>query len=349
MQRLLLLSLAATASLAAEPPLKKDAPSAKPAAAPAKPEKPKFTAYATPEEATAKDPDFAIQGEFTAEHEGKRWGVQIWARGKGEFEAVGYQGGLPGDGWDGDRAAVSRTVGRRDEGSGKVVFEANDQQLRAEVTADLAEVFNGQGTRLFELMRTRRSSPTLEAAPPPGAVVLFDGKGINRFPNSRVTEDGLLMEGVTSSDTFQDCTIHVEFRLPFMPDARGQARGNSGIYIQQRYEVQMLDSFGLEGKDNECGGLYKIAPPRENLCFPPLTWQTYDIDFTAARFDAAGNKTANARVTVKHNGVVIQDKVAVPGPTGGAKLPDGPTAASIHLQNHGNPVRYRNIWVLPKP
>jgi hypothetical protein len=178
--------------------------------------------------------------------------------------------------------------------------------------------------------------------------VLFDGKGINRFPKSRVTDDSLLMEGITSEDLFQDFTLHIEFRLPFMPEARGQARGNSGIYLQGRYEVQMLDSFGLDGKDNECGGLYKISAPRENLCFPPLTWQTYDIDFTAAKWDANGQKNANARITVKHNGVTIQDDVELPGDTAAAPLKEAPTPGPIHLQNHGNPVRYRNIWVLPK-
>jgi hypothetical protein len=309
---------------------------------------PKFTAYATPEEAAEKDPDFAIQGEFTAALEDRRWGVQIWAMGKGEFEAVGYEGGLPGDGWDGNRDSMTRTVGRRDESSGKVVFEAADGQIRAEVTAEGGEVFDAQGTRIFELLRTRRHSPTEDAPPPAGAIVLFDGKGSNLFPNARVTEDGLLMEGVTSSETFTDVTVHIEFRLPFMPDARGQARGNSGIYLQGRYEVQMLDSFGLEGKDNECGGLYKIAAPRENLCYPPLTWQTYDIDFTAARFDAAGQKTAPARITVKHNGVLIHDDVELPGDTGSAPIKEAATPGPINLQNHGNPVRYRNIWALPK-
>jgi len=317
-------------------------------AAPAKPAKPKFTAYATPEEASEKDPDFAIQGEFTAALEDRRWGVQIWAMGKGEFEAVGYEGGLPGDGWDRDRNAMTRTVGRRDKTSGKVVFEAADGQIRAEVTAEGGEVFDAQGTRIFELLRTRRISPTEDAPPPAGAIVLFDGKGTNLFPNSRVTDDGLLMEGAVSKEAFADCTIHLEFRLPFMPDARGQARGNSGLYLQSRYEVQILDSFGLEGKDNECGGLYKISAPRENLCYPPLTWQTYDIDFTAARFDATDKKTANARITVKHNGIVIQDNVELPAPTGGAKLPDTAKPGPLLLQNHGNPVRFRNIWVLPK-
>src|SRR5262249_9794574 len=152
--------------------------------------------------------------------------------------------------------------------------------------------------------------------------------------------------GATTKKTFKDFKLHVEFILPFQPAAGGQSRGNSGVYLQNRYEVQVLDSFGLEGKDNECGAIYERFAPAVNMCLPPLQWQTYDIDFKMARFDADGKKTANARVTVLHNGVKVHDDVEVPGPTGFGQ-PEKDTPGPIYLQDHGNPVFYRNIWLVP--
>ena len=313
---------------------------------PAKPKPPKAKAYTDPAQT---DADFVIQGEYTGQLEDKTFGVQIWAQGGGKFEAVSYPGGLPGAGWDGDREKVTRTVGERAEGGASAHFEAKDGSIGADADGQSILVNNADGLRVMELNRAQRESPTLGAAPPENAVVLFGGKGVNRFPKSRVDESsGALMEGITSEDTFGDCSVHVEFMLPYMPDARGQGRGNSGLYLQGRYEVQMLDSFGLEGKDNECGGLYKIAAPKVNMCLPPLTWQTYDVDFTTAKYDAEGKKTANAKITVKHNDVVIHENQELPDSTTSAPNKEANTPGPIYLQNHGNPVRYRNIWVVRK-
>jgi hypothetical protein len=304
--------------------------------------KPKPPAYLNAAEAGE---DFVIQGEYTGQLEGKKIAVQVWAKGGGEFEALGLTGGLPGDGWDENRKQLSRVQGHRDREKKVVIFQNENGKASTDGSTMQVETSDAKLT----LTKQTRRSPTLGAKPPAGALVLFDGQGVNRFPGSQVDEElQALKEGITSEDTFQDCTLHLEFMLPFMPEARGQARGNSGLYLQGRYEVQMLDSFALEGKDNECGGLYKIAPPRLNMCLPPLTWQTYDVDFTAAKHDAAGKKLSNAKITVRHNGVIIHENQELPGSTTSAPRKEDDTPGPVYLQDHGNPVRYRNIWVVRK-
>jgi hypothetical protein len=176
--------------------------------------------------------------------------------------------------------------------------------------------------------------------------VLFDGASADAFRDGRVTDDRLLAEGTTSVARFQDFTLHLEFMLSYMPQGREQGRSNSGCYLQGRYEVQILDSFGLAGEDNECGAIYGVRRPNVNMCFPPLSWQTYDVDFTAARYDSSGTKTANARMTVRHNGVVVHKDVEVPDSTRAAPVVEGPDPGPIYLQDHGNPLRFRNIWVV---
>ena len=127
---------------------------------------------------------------------------------------------------------------------------------------------------------------------------------------------------------YKNYKIHVEFMLPFRPDARGQGRGNSGFYQSNGQEVQVLDSFGLEGLNNECGGIYKRAEPKVNMCLPPLTWQTYDVEMVRE-----GGKSF---LTVHHNGVLIHERV---------EGKDG-TPRHFTLQGHGNPLQYRNIWIV---
>jgi hypothetical protein len=156
-----------------------------------------------------------------------------------------------------------------------------------------------------------------------------------------------LAGGAKSKQKFDDFTLHVEFRTPFRPLARGQARGNSGVYLQDRYEIQILDSFGLKGENNECGGIYSKVKPRVNACFPPLSWQTYDVDFQAVRYDAAGKKFKNAVVSVRQNGILIHDHVEIPGSTPGGQ-PETREPGPIQLQGHNNPVFFRNIWIVSK-
>jgi cytochrome c553 len=271
--------------------------------------------YETPE-AAAADADFAVQGEYV----GERLGVQVVALGKGEFHVVTYTSGLPGAGWDGQPPQV--------------------QDADREEAAELLE----------GLKKTERVSTTLGAKPPKGAVVLFDGTResltTHWVPGARATDDGLLAQGCTSIDTFDDFHLHLEFCLPYMPLARGQGRGNSGVYFQGRYESQILDSFGLEGTDHECGGFYDIAAPAVNMCLPPLAWQTYDVEFTSARWHHQGEKTANARITVRLNGVSIHQEVEISAATLAAPQAEAAGPGPIYLQEHGSPVRYRNIWVV---
>jgi acetyl esterase/lipase len=295
------------------------------------------------------DPDFAVQGEYVGEimtDDGvKKLGVQVIARGNGKFTAVGHVGGLPGDGWEGPENRY-RSDGERKNG---VVTFGVVEIAGATIKGGLFTITTVGGTVMGQLKKIARRSPTLGAKAPEGAVVLFDGKSADQFEGGRVTPDGLLMQGVSSKKKFQSGTLHLEFRTPYMPQDSGQARGNSGCYLQGRYEVQILDSFGLDGKDNEAGGIYSVNDPALNMCYPPLAWQTYDIDFTAAQYDGAGKLTQNARITVRHNGVVVQNNVELPNrKTTAAPVEVGPEPGPIYLQDHGNPVRFRNIWFVEK-
>jgi 3-keto-disaccharide hydrolase len=301
-------------------------------------------AYTDPDKT---DADFAYQGEYVGAVQTnsgeQKIGVQVIALGAGKFHAVGYHGGLPGDGWD-------KTARRESDGEmkgGAVVFSG--ERVTTTIKGRTMTLVTKEGREFGKLEKTERKSSSLGAKPPAEAIVLFDGSSADAFTGGKTTDDGLLMAGCTSKQKFGSCRVHIEFRLPYMPEDRGQARGNSGIYLQGRYEVQMLDSFGLEGKNNECGGLYELKDPDVNMCLPPLVWQAYDIDYMAAKYD--GEKViAPPRITVEHNGVVIHKDVELPTDRGtrAAPVKPGPERGPIYLQDHGNPVRYRNIWVVEK-
>jgi len=293
-------------------------------------------------------PDFKIQGEYagmivTPDQE-LNVGAQLIALGDNKFRCVFLTGGLPGDGWqrgDPQWKAYSKAVDgelsfRHDSGGAKLVDGA-------------LTVFDEAGEALATLKKVERTSPTLGAKPPEGAKVLFDGSedSLKNWTGGKIFGDDLLLAGTRGKDDLGDFTLHLEFRTPFVPKARGQARGNSGLYLQDRYECQILDSFGLAGYNNECGGFYQIKEPDVNMCFPPLAWQTYDIDFTGAKFDGE-KKIANARVTVLHNGVPIHEDFELPNLTPGGAPTEFPGKGPLMLQAHGNPVTYRNIWVVEK-
>jgi hypothetical protein len=259
----------------------------------------------------AAGPDALIQGEYEGTIAGKKWGAQVAAlNAEGLFTVQFLGGGLPGD-WKGTLAA-GKLAGKTGDGSD------------------------------FTLARVERGSPTLGAKPPPGAIVLFDGNGLEEWPGGQLVEGKYLAPGFRTKRTFNDFKLHLEFRLPF----RDRANGNSGVYLLERYEIQIFNSFGhLPARNNGCGSIYTTRAEDVNMTYPPLAWQTYDIEFAAPRWDEQGKKIKNAVVTVLHNGVVVHDKVEVQNKTGNGK-PEGATAAPIYLQNHGSPVQYRNIWVV---
>lgn len=303
-------------------------------------------AWTDPDAARREDPDFAIQGEYGSAKAGAAAGVQVVALGKGEFEAYLLQDGLPGIGWTPEKTR-SVLKGMRDGDS--ITLAGADKKVSATIR-DGHFILTDESGNKSTLPRIERSSPTMGAKPPAGAVVLFDGSSAELWENGKVENGHLLATGCTSKQRFGDYTIHLEFRTPYMPEDRGQKRGNSGIYHSGRWETQVLDSFGLESKDNHCGGIYSISKPRLNMCLPPLAWQTYDVDFTAAKFDPSGKRSAWPRITVKLNGVLVHEDLELnkdfttSAPiTHPLEVPDGP----VFLQQHGNPVVFRNIWIVP--
>jgi len=300
-----------------------------------------------PDTARTESPDFKVQGEYAADPAQRLPGIQVVALGNGKFNAALLDDGLPGRGWTPGKQRTALTGSRTGD---SVKIASTDGTVSATIRNGKLKLTR-PGKKDLTLPRIERHSPTLGARPPNGAVVLFDGSSAEPWKNGRI-QNGLLAAANSMSKTeFANYRIHLEFRTPFKPHARGQGRGNSGVYYGGRWETQILDSFGLEGKQNECGGIYSIASPRLNMCLPPLTWQTYDVDFTAATFDPDGKRTAWPRITVKLNGVLIHENVELAKDfttaaplTGALRKPEGP----IFLQNHGNPVFFRNIWALPR-
>jgi hypothetical protein len=297
--------------------------------------KPKRKAEVATDPAKA-GPDYAIQGEYVAEARGsKLLGAEVIAEGDGKFKVNLLPGGLRGEGGD----YAKRVQATAEAKGGKVVVTGKKVNWTGSIEA--GAMTTGEKATLRKVIR---KSKTLGKAPPPGAVVLFNGQNADEWNNGKMVGGSLLGSDIASKKKFKDHRVHLEFRLSFMPYARGQGRSNSGVYVQHRYEIQVLDSFGLKGENNECGGVYGQAAPLVNMCYPPLQWQTYDIEFKAARFQG-GKKVSDALLTVRHNGVLIHDRLKLKGSTGGG-IPETDTPGPLFLQGHGGQVQYRNIWVV---
>jgi hypothetical protein len=213
--------------------------------------------------------------------------------------------------------------------------------------------FMREGDATFTLTRIKPpQSATLGATPPPGAIVIFDGRDRGHWKEAKwPVKDGVLEVGpgnLTTKQSLKNFLLHLEFRTPHMPEARGQARGNSGVYLRSVFEVQVLDSFGLFPlANNDCGGIYQVAAPdwkAVNASRPPGEWQTYDITYR----EGDEQTSRLPEITVVHNGKTIIDRVKVPSAlvvngTGGGEVDGG----FLMLQNHKDAVQYRNIWALP--
>ena len=201
---------------------------------------------------------------------------------------------------------------------------------------------------------------TLQASPPENAVILFNGRDLSNWttregePAAWKVEDGILQivpgtGSIMTKEQFTDFLLHLEFRCPDMPEATGQAKGNSGVFLQGRYEIQVLDSYGFDipGK-GDCGAIYNQYAPLVNACKPAMEWQTYDVVFRAPRVSDDGEVIEPARVTVFQNVLVIQNNVQL-AILGGERRKIIGTPGPLMLQDHKNDVAYRNIWAVHLP
>ena len=197
---------------------------------------------------------------------------------------------------------------------------------------------------------------------PADAIVLFDGNNLNAWVSDKEgstaapwkVENGAFTVvprtgGIRTKDTFGDVQVHVEWSAPTVVKGTGQGRGNSGFFFMGKYELQVLDSYDNETYTNGmAASIYKQHPPLVNAMRPPGEWNTYDAIFTAPRFNQNGMLISPARITVIHNGILVQNNVELKGPTENIGIPHyvaHPAALPIHLQDHGDLVSYRNIWV----
>jgi serine/threonine-protein kinase len=289
------------------------------------------------------------------------------ARGRNAFGLADMIGNVPEwclDGWDPNGAHEEYYVGPPDGRAmrGAAFWHLPGQsRCASRCGPHNPSAWSGYGFRVClgpDVLGSAAAAPAATAEPqaaPPAAIspkfgVLFDGRDTSAWQHPDGSDcqwevkNGALVAGKNDLDTrekFQDFKLHIEFAVP-----RDAKQGNSGIYLQGRYEVQILDSFGKPADDACCGAIFRLRAPTENASKPPDEWQTFDIGFRAAQFDAAGNKTANARISVLHNGKLIHDYAEIPKSTGKGE-PESAAPGPIRLQSYGSPVRFRNISIRP--
>jgi len=300
--------------------------------------------------------DYDIQGEYVGTITGgSKLGAWVISHGSMRFDVVLLPGGLlelPNDSADGggwnrtsrftaNNITLSGTAFTATLSGGyavqSITGSGSDRVLNG--------TFNGQA---FALKHVLRKSPTQGLRPEgkswsTGYASWFDDKTATadlskwkkRDDDPQLKYGNYLFRGCQSSGNIATAYLHIEFKVPFVPGASGQNRGNSGIYLRGMHEMQVLDSFGLTGADNEVGAIYRVKAPIVNACLPPLSWNTYDIWYTA------GSGT-NGTFTVYANGVLVQDKSVVTVTTEA-----GFQGTTLYLQNHGNEVIFNNIWMIP--
>lgn len=271
--------------------------------------------------------------DFIGEYVSEKRAMQVTPS-EGKFYLSQYQGGLPGSGWEGGA-----------------------------ITHEWIEAYEIK-QRLMGWKKVDRSADFTGKKPPKNAIVLFDGSNANAWNNGKVN-NGNLKAGTRTKQKFRDFRLYFEFLIPLKPEPpiSHPHRGNSGVFMLGAYEVQIADTFGLNPDPSAwkditmlkpvntwCGSIYGIRGAEMNVCLPPLSWQSMEIEFKAAKFKD-GKKVAPAVISVTQNGVKVHDNVSLPSGTGGG--PDGPRAevaeGPITLQNHSNPNWFRNIWIVPRP
>ena len=288
------------------------------------------------------DAQYAYIGEYTAQTPTGNVGVRISTQaGDQPLFAKIYKGGLPGLGWRTEKPELA-TGALDSQGLTLRGAEGSNRQVRSSGNRLVLVEPSGQE---IELKKIARHGVTLGKPAPAGAKVLFNGSDTSAWKNAKVTDDGLLRMGCETVEPLVGGHLHVEFRTPYMPTSVGQKRGNSGIYLQKRYEVQVLESFALEGIENECGAVYRQRRPDLNMALPPLVWQSYDIFLTPAVFKD-GEKVKGTELTVIHNGVPVHYRTLLSAKTGAGSA-EGPDPLPLLLQDHGDPIVYRNIWQIP--